>query len=66
MNVLRPGTRGYKRALAALNRTAEPDPAVRETVAEIIAAIRKRGDAALLEYTENFGGPSAGGEGICG
>ena len=57
---------GYARALAALNRTAEPDPAVQETVAEIIAAIRKRGDAALLEYTARFGGPTLQGEEFAG
>ena len=34
-----------------------PAPAVEETVREIIAAVRARGDAALLEYTAKFGGP---------
>jgi histidinol dehydrogenase len=57
MIVLKPGAPGYKPALAALNRTAEPDPRVTDTVAKIIADIRKRGDDALIEFTEKFGGP---------
>jgi histidinol dehydrogenase len=57
MIVLKPSDRNYKAALAALNRSAEPDPRVSETVAKIIMDIRKRGDAALIEFTEKFGGP---------
>jgi histidinol dehydrogenase len=57
MNILKPRDPHYKTALAALNRTAEPDPRVSETVSKIIADIRKRGDAALIEFTEKFGGP---------
>ena len=49
--------RSFNRSIAALNRQAEPVLEVRETVAEIIAAVRTRGDAALLEYTVKFGGP---------
>ena len=49
--------RGFDRSLAELNRQAEPRAEVRETVAEIIADIRKKGDAALLAYTLKFGGP---------
>jgi histidinol dehydrogenase len=49
--------RGFDRALAELNRQAEPRPEVRETVSEIIAAVRKKGDAALLDYSVKFGGP---------
>jgi len=56
MTVLKPGASNYKAALAALDRSAEPDPRVSETVAKIIADIRERGDAALIEYTERFGG----------
>jgi histidinol dehydrogenase len=58
MTLLKPGGPNYKAALAALNRSAEPDPRVSETVSKIIADIRKRGDAALVEFTEKFGGPS--------
>jgi histidinol dehydrogenase len=57
MMVLKPGSPNYKAALAALNRRAEPDPRVSETVANIIGDIRRRGDAALIEFTEKFGGP---------
>ena len=49
--------RGFDRSLAELNRQAEPRAEVRETVSEIIADIRKKGDAALLAYTLKFGGP---------
>ncbi len=35
------------------------DEAVDRTVAEILAAVRKRGDAAVLEYTERFDGVKA-------
>jgi histidinol dehydrogenase len=58
MTVLKPRDASYKPALAALNRTAEPDPGVSETVARIIASIRERGDAALIEFTSKFGGPA--------
>jgi histidinol dehydrogenase len=37
-----------------LDRAPEADPQVTARVAEIIAAIRTRGDAALLEYTNRF------------
>jgi len=49
--------RGFDRTLAELNRQAEPRAEVRETVEEIIADIRKKGDAALLSYVLKFGGP---------
>ena len=41
--------------LAALTRyEAAQDPAVQASVSEIIAAVRSRGDAALLEYSRRF------------
>jgi histidinol dehydrogenase len=49
--------RGFDRVLAELNRQAEPGAEVRGTVSEVIAAIRKKGDAALLDYSAKFGGP---------
>jgi histidinol dehydrogenase len=58
MTVLKPGDPNYTASLAALNRSAEPDPRVSETVAKIIADIRTRGDAALIEFTKEFGGPT--------
>ena len=57
MNVLRHDQPGFSKALNALKRHAEPTEEVRTTVAGIIAAIRKDGDAALLELTAKFGGP---------
>jgi histidinol dehydrogenase len=43
--------------LVELNRQAEPRAEVRETVAEVITAVRNKGDAALLAYSVKFGGP---------
>ena len=57
MRLLKFTDRGFARIVAAFNRQAEPGDEVRSTVSEIIAAVRKRGDAALLEYTQKFGGP---------
>lgn len=57
MQVLRPKDRGYDAALKKLNRRATPDPKVREVVAGVIESVSRRGDAALLEFTEKFGGP---------
>ena len=46
---------GFDAALAALTRfEAAQDPSVGEAVRAIIADVRARGDAAVLEYTEKF------------
>lgn len=42
--------------LAAMDRRAAPSESVRDTVAEVLANVRRRGDVALLEYTANFDG----------
>lgn len=42
------------RARAFFNRRAEPSDAVRELVTGVIDDVRKRGDKAVLEYTERF------------
>ena len=48
-------TADFKARLAALlSATAEPDPAVSDTVRAIINDVRERGEAALLEYTNRF------------
>lgn len=48
-------TADFKARLEALlSATAEPDPAVIDTVRAIIRAVRERGEAALLEYTNRF------------
>ena len=57
MHIISHKDRGFARALAELNRQAEPRAEVRETVSEIIAAMRRKGDAALIDYSVKFGGP---------
>ena len=52
---------GFERELAALTAfEAAQDPAVDATVARIVADVRSRGDAALLEYTAQFDGVTVG------
>ncbi len=58
MRILRHDSPRFRFQLKSLNRQAEAVPEVTETVREIIAAVRSRGDAAILEYTAKFGGPS--------
>lgn len=49
------GSAGFDAALAALTRfDAAQDDAVEATARAIIAEVRERGDAALLEYTRKF------------
>jgi histidinol dehydrogenase len=57
MRILRHTDPDFATALAGLQRKAEPRPEIEATVREIIRAVRERGDAALLEFTEKFGGP---------
>ena len=57
MKVIRHTQPGFAAALRSLQRVSEPHPQVEKTVREVIAAIRAEGDAALLRYTEKFGGP---------
>jgi histidinol dehydrogenase len=46
---------GFDAKLAALTRyDAAQDPAVQKTVRKILADVRKRGDAAVREYTKKF------------
>ena len=50
---------GFDAKLAALTRyDAAQDPAVQKTVRRILADVRKRGDAAVREYTRKFDGVS--------
>lgn len=42
------------RFAALLDWEAVADPALERAVAEILAAVRRRGDAALLEYTNRL------------
>jgi histidinol dehydrogenase len=43
-----------------VRRSAVPDPDIRLRAAEVVADVRKRGDAALSEYTERFDGTPVG------
>jgi histidinol dehydrogenase len=56
MQVFRPGDRGYDRLLKTLNRRSAPKPDVRKVVSEILEAVSKEGDAALVRFNEKFGG----------
>ncbi|MBJ7457625.1 MAG: histidinol dehydrogenase [Thermoleophilaceae bacterium] len=56
-----PFKRFASEARAADIRALSPELPV-EAVSEIIAAVRERGDAALLEYETRFGDPPAGGK----
>jgi histidinol dehydrogenase len=48
---------GFERKLAALTRyDAAQDPAVQKAVRRILADVRKRGDAAVRDYTKKFDG----------
>src|SRR4051794_30630731 len=57
MRILRHTDPGFARDLAGLQRSSEPHPDVEATVREVIRGVRERGDAALLQFTEKFGGP---------
>lgn len=64
MNILRHTDADFGRALAALQRKAAPHPEVERTVREIVEAVRREGDAALLRHTTQFGGPQLAAEEI--
>jgi histidinol dehydrogenase len=57
VQILRPKDKAYRRGIESLKRSYEADPAVRATVEEILGAVAKEGDEALLRYTKKFGGP---------
>jgi histidinol dehydrogenase len=54
MKFINATTRAGLSALKKLNRRAEPETSTRETVATVLADIRVRGDAAVIEYTRQF------------
>ncbi len=62
MQILRHTDSGFQESLHALLRKAVPIPEVNETVREILAQVRQRGNAALLEYILKFGGPNLSSE----
>ena len=49
----------FEAQFAALRWSTETDASIDSTVASIIADVRKRGDAAVLEYTTRFDGVNA-------
>lgn len=51
-------TAGRERVDKLLNRFQEIDTSCRRIVAEILAAVRERGDEVLLEYTRKFDAPN--------
>src|SRR5262249_38971334 len=56
--VLNVATEGYEAACAALRRvTLQDSPRIEETARAIIADVRARGDAALLELSRRFDAP---------
>ncbi len=57
MRLFRHTDADFSANLAALKRHAEPHPQVRKTVQDVLQAVRTKGDSALLEFTERFGGP---------
>ncbi len=54
MKIHRESDAGYAAAVAAMNRRAIPDASLQETVADIIAHVRDRGDQALCDYAARF------------
>lgn len=57
MRIIRHTDPDFLQRLQGLSRHSEPSPQVEQTVREVVAAVRGRGDEALLEYSEKFGGP---------
>jgi histidinol dehydrogenase len=57
VRILRYLDRGFKKQIQQLHRRYEPLAEVASTVTQVLAEVRKRGDDAVLEYTEKFGGP---------
>lgn len=47
-------TRAGRAALKKLDRRSEPDAGTREAVASVLADVRARGDAAVIEWTERY------------
>src|SRR5688572_20957182 len=57
MKILRYDEPDFAAQLHNLQRRSEPHPQVEKTVRDVLHAVRTEGDAALLEFTERFGGP---------
>ena len=48
--------KNYRAEIATLDRRAQPLARVEKVVTDVIAAVRKEGDAALLAFAEKFDG----------
>lgn len=57
MRIYRHTDKAFAKTLDSFRRRAIPSPEVENTVREIISEVRAHGDAALIAYTEKFGGP---------
>jgi histidinol dehydrogenase len=57
MKVIRHYDSSYAKLLKQLNRRPTPDAGVSRTVSEVLRAVGKQGDAALVRFIEEFGGP---------
>jgi histidinol dehydrogenase len=57
MRILRYDEPDFAAQLRKLQRQSEPHPEVEKTVRDVLHAVRTEGDSALLEFTEQFGGP---------
>jgi histidinol dehydrogenase len=57
MRTLRYDEPDFAAKLRKLQRHNEPDPQVEKIVRDVLQAVRMEGDAALLKFTERFGGP---------
>jgi len=56
MRVIRYSQKNFATAIRKLDRRSAPPEGVEETVREVIAAVRERGDRALIELTKKFDG----------
>lgn len=57
MRLVRPHDKNYAGFLRALDRRPHPATEVGKTVREILDAVARQGDAALIHFTRKFGGP---------
>lgn len=60
MKLLSHSDPAYATFVKRLKRRALPDPGVRDLVADIIAEVSAKGDAALVEFTKRFDGATLG------
>jgi len=58
MKILRFDAPSFPRDFARLNRRSAPSPAIQSAVQDILQAVRRGGDAALLRLAKKFGGPA--------